>query len=258
MKSGRFIATYWTAVVLLCASAHAQDLNRVPDISRRVDAVDAPVHSDFVGRALQEHQLSQEPVKLPTTYSRWAFDFPGQPPATRYWPTQANILTSNAKPGEVENLSTLGSPSFQGGARTLASAVWSARSSELTINLVNKINSGKPDQHQSQFNSLTIGHTLNSSNDPKRPKTIRASLPSQPQTDGFSTPFRVRQFGVSNISSLPYLFSKTSSSSKRAAAKQHKRLLQQKIADDNRNSTTTGFSHHHRKLVDSPLAAKAK
>jgi hypothetical protein len=258
MKTGIFVAAFWATVALSYSSTFAQDTNRVPDIIRGLDAVDASAHSDVVERALREPQPSQEPVKLPATYSRWVLNSSDRPPATQYWPDHPKDTTSTAAPGDSESPSPLSSPSFQAGRQLLVSTVWSVPSSDPTTNLASDINPGKPQRKPGLFNSLAIGRTQNSPTDPQRLKTIRPPLSPQPQADGFSTPFRAVQFGVTNTSSQPYPFSETDFPSKRAGEKQQKRLPQQKLADGNRISAIRGFSNDHRKLTGSRLTAKTK
>jgi hypothetical protein len=242
MKTGVLIVACLTTLTLSCDGACAQDRNRVPDINQRVGAVDASVHTGVNDGALQEPQPSQEPIKLPTTYSRWTINFSGQPPATRYWAAHAKITTSAAPPGDGESPSTLNSPSFQAGPRPLASPVWSARSSDSRVNLVNDdSNSGKPDRQPGLFHNLDINRTQNSSTGPQSLKTILPSLSSQPQGDGYSTPFHEKHFGLTSDSSfLPPVFPGLTFSSQRDRATANRRKSHPKKRPDSKGTGDIG------------------
>lgn len=217
MNTHTFVATCWTALVISCGSAFAQDMNRVPDMKQGMDGVDASVHADVEERALQTPPPAQEPVKTQTTYSRWGINSSGQHPATRYGPAHTSITTSVEASGDGESPSNL-SPFFQAGARPLASLVWSARSSDPTVKLANGGNSGKPERQPDPFNGLDIGRTQYSTG-LQRFKTIVPPLSPQPQADGFSTPFREERFGLASGSFfLPPAFPKTIYSSQRDRA----------------------------------------
>jgi hypothetical protein len=216
MKTGIFITAFWASVALSCASACAQDTNRVPDIIQGVDAVDASVHSDSVERALQEPQPSKEHVKLPTTYSRWAFNSSGQIPATQSWSVHTLITTPTAAPADGKSSSTFSSPSFRAGAQPPASAGWPSHATDNKIAPENDVSFRKSERQPRLFNNLDIGRTQNGSTGPERLKTSAPPISSLPQADGLSTPFREKEFGLASDSfPLQTVFPKTSFSSQR-------------------------------------------
>jgi hypothetical protein len=257
MKTDIFVAAFCATLALSYSSAFAQDTNRVPEIIREVDAVDASVHSDVVERALQEPQPSQEPVKLPMIYSRWVLNSSGRPPATLYWPDPAKDTTSTAAPGDSDSPSPLRSPPFQAGRQMLAPTVWSARPRDPTANLVNEVNFVKHEWNPGLFNSLAISRTQNSSTDPQHLKTIVPPLSPQTEVDGFSTSFRAVQFAVADDPPWLYPSPKKTFSSKWSTRKQHKRLEGEKHADTGHSSAIKRFSSEHQKLAGSHLPPKA-
>ena len=190
MKTGIFITAFWASVALSCASACAQDTNRVPDIIQGVDAVDASIHSDSVERALQEPQPSKEHVKLPTTYSRWAFNSSGQISPTQYLPVYTIFTTSTAAPADGKSPSTFSRPSFRVGAQPPATAGWSSHATDTKIAPEKDVNFGKFERQPSLYNSLNISRTEHSSTGPQRLKTAVPPNSPLPQADGYLTPFR--------------------------------------------------------------------
>jgi hypothetical protein len=216
MRTGISITAFWASVALSCASACAQDTNRVPDIIQGVDAVDVSIHSDSVERALQKPQPSKEHVKLSTTYSRWAFNSSGQLPPTQYLPVYTIFTTSTAAPADGKSPSTFSSPSFRAGAQPPATAGWSSHATDTKIAPEKDVNFGKFERQPSLYNSLDIGRTQHSSTGPQRLKTAVPPNSPLPQADGYLTPFREKEFGLTNDSfSLPTAFPKTSFSSER-------------------------------------------
>src|SRR5712692_381076 len=89
MKTYLSILACLTTLVISCGIARAQDGKRVPEMNQGVDAVDASAHAGVDEVTVQAPQPSQEPVKPPTTYSRWGITASSQPPATQYWPAHA-------------------------------------------------------------------------------------------------------------------------------------------------------------------------
>jgi hypothetical protein len=259
MKTGIFIAAFWATVALSCANACAQDANRVAGDIQGIDAVDASVHSEVIDRALQEPQSSMARVKPPTIYSRWAFSTISQPLATRYWPPQTIISTSTAAQDDGERPSTLSGPSFQAGAQVLKYSDWSVRSSDPTGNLVSGDNSGKIKRQPGLFNNLSNGGTQNGLTGPQRHKTIVPSLSTQPQADGFSTPFSEMQFGSTNDgSSLPLAFPNATFSSHRDRGTASRRKSHpKKSLGSKKTSVAAGFPNGREKPNRSPLATKA-
>lgn len=73
-------------MMLSCTYACAQDTNRVLGANQDVSAVDVSVQAG-VGELAKQAPPSQEPGKIQTTYSRWAFQ-PSQSAATRFGPIQ--------------------------------------------------------------------------------------------------------------------------------------------------------------------------
>ena len=260
MKTGILIVACWTALALSCGAARAQDTNRVPDINQGVNAVDASVHAGVGDGTLQEPQPSQDPVKLPTTYSRWAFSPSGHPPSTQYWPAHAKIPPSAAAHGDGESPSTHSTPSFQAVARPLASIVWSARFSNPTVNLVNDSNSGKLERQPRLFHSLDIGRTEDGSTGPQLFKTKVPTLSPQPQADGFSTPFREGQFGLtSDSSSLPPVYPKSTFSSQRDRVTASRRKSHtKKSPDSNHTGAVAGFHSNQERASRTRLTTKAE
>lgn len=258
MKTAIFIAAFGATMVLSCASASAQGTNRVPNINQGADAVDASVHADAEEQGLQERQLSQEHVKLPTTYSRWAFNFSGQPLATQSWGAHTIIIPSIGASGDGESPSIL-SPSFQAGARPLPSTVWSVRSSAPQINMVIDRSSGEPERQLGLFRSLENGRTQYDSTGPQRVKTTVLPLSPQQQADGFSAPLRENQFSLASDSSLlPHVFPKTTSSSQRYRATASRRKSHPKKSLESKHTgTSTEFSSDREKPGRSRLTTKA-
>jgi hypothetical protein len=259
MKTAIFIAAFWAFVALSCANACAQDTNRVPDIIQGVDAVDASIHTDLVEKALQEPQPSQEPVKLPTTYSRWAFNSSGQLPATQSWPVHANITTSTVAPADGKSPLTFGSASFRAGAQPPASAGWSSHATDTKIAPENDVNFRKFERQPGLYNSLDIGRTQNGSTGPQRLKTTVPPNSPLPQADGYSTPFREKEFGLA-IDSFPLstAFPKTSFSSQRNQVTGSRRKSYPKKSPYSKHTgAIAGFSNGRENPGRSRLATKA-
>jgi hypothetical protein len=239
MKSG-LVILIWTATYLSCASARAQDTPPAPEskqeVNRNTTPVDAAVHADIDVRAKKPPQLlPQEPNKRPTatTYSRWGFQSPNQPPATPFSPANATTPTGIGSSSDNKNASTLGSPFFRPNLQPPRSVVWPTRLADFPNAVANDANSQKVSGESGRLGSSLRDHTLRGSTVPQSSKITVPSLSylQQPQTDGFSSPFPERQLGAtggenngSTLSSLPNPFPKKSPPAGQARSKveQHK------------------------------------
>ena len=134
-------------------AVRAQDSKRVPDLNQGVEAVDASVHAGVDEITVQDPQPNQEPLKPPTTSSRWGFAPSGQPPATQYWPARASLATSTGAQSDVKSALPPTSPSFQTGGQPPSSTNWSARPGDPSLDSPTDGNTGKPAPQLNHFNS---------------------------------------------------------------------------------------------------------
>jgi hypothetical protein len=253
----RILVVTWIVIGVVCTPAYAQDLNRVPDINKDVNAVDASVQAVVGDPSKQRTQPSQDPSKNQAPYSRWAFHPENQPPATQFSPTRATTLIPSG-PADGKNPSTLNSPSFRPEIQTPVSTDWHIRATDHAIASGNDGNPGKLEWRSILFHSLDIGRTEDRSTGPQSFKTEVPLLFPQSQTDGFSAPFRAVQFGIANTSSLSHSYPKTIFPSKRVTANQHKRFLHRQLAYSDLSRPNSRYSNDQRKLAGSRLVAKAK
>jgi hypothetical protein len=222
MKASIFIATCCAEIALSCASARAQDTNRV-QANLDASSVVASIQTDVAERRKQA-QPYQKPSRLPTNYSRWAFQSVNQPPAIQFWSTQATTRTSGAA-ADGNNPSALGSTAFHRGMQTSASTAWPDRASGCEITPTSDARSGKLDRQSSLFGGLSDGRRRCVTTALRLLKTDVPPISSRPRVGGFSAQLREKQFGLTNGSSFSSLFPKTtfSSNQDRAKAKQNKR-----------------------------------
>ena len=194
--------------------------------------MDASIHADVDELAKQRPQPSQQANIRPTNYSRWAFQSAKQPPATRFWPTQAATPVFAGTLADGKNPSILDNQSFQPGAQSPAFTVWPFRVAGSTISPASDGNSERLDRHPGRFGSLPVDRSHDGSTGPQLFKTAVPPFSPQPQTDGFSTTFREKRFGLTSTSPFPDSFPKATflSSRDRAKKKQNKSHLQ-KSAD---------------------------
>jgi hypothetical protein len=230
MKASVFIAICCAAMALSCASARAQDRNRVQDANQEASSVDSSVRADVAER-LKQVQPYQKPSKSPVNYSRWAFQSANQAPATRFWPTQVTTPSPGAT-ADGKNRSTLSSTSFHPGMQPSASTVWPDRAPDSKITPITDGHSGKLDRQPVLFGGLSVGRQRYVSTALQLLKTTVPPLSSRHRVGGFSTQFREKKFGLTNGFSFPTPFPKTtfSSSQDPVQAKQNKRHPQ-KSAD---------------------------
>ena len=285
MKIRRWIVAGWTTMIISCGAAFAQDTSRVPDLNQGVDAVDASVHAGVEERGLLTPQPSQEPAKLPTTYSRWGFNSSGQPPATQFWPAHSGTAASDPASDDGDSALIFSSPSFRAGGQPLSSTAQPARPSDPTLNSINGGNSRNPAQQQSHLNNLGAGPKQNGSTGPQHLKTVVPQISPQPQADGFSSPFPPNQFNPKQVDpkqvgpnqfdpdkfdpnkfelngptySSSRLFSQATFSSKRdrAEPKKHKRQSQKPLGS-NHTGAVAGFQSKPERPAGSQLTNKGE
>lgn len=244
MKNQLLILAGWLSLVIPSGTARAQDSKRVPDLNQGVDAVDASVHAGVDEITVQEPQPTQEPLKPPTTSSRWGFAPSEQPPATQYWPARASQAASTGTQSNVKTALTPTSPPFQAGGQPPSSTSWSALPGDPSFNSSMDGDTGNAAPQLSPFHNFNPGSAKKALARPERFRTDAPPLSTQPQlqfnglsspfssrpqsdgfstpfssqaeTDGFSTPF-IQQQLESNITriSSSHSFSQASPSSKR-------------------------------------------
>ncbi len=272
-KTHQSIAACLVILVFSCGVACAQDTNRVPDINQGVDAADASVHAGVDETAMRAPQPSQEPVKPPTTYSRWGFISSSQPAATLYWPVRAGIATSSEAPTNSASKLPYSKSSFRAGGAPATSTDWSARPGDPTLGSLSEGNSGNSAQQPSLSDNLTVRPMQNGLEGPQRLKTVLPSHPPEPQNEGFSTPFASRPWA--NAFSSPFSTNQSesigsshafsprlpqaNSASKRdrAEANQHEDQSR-KTQGSNHAGGVTRFTSKRESSAHSPLAFKAE
>jgi hypothetical protein len=188
MKNQLMILACWLSLVIPSGAIRAQDTNRVPDLNKGVDAVDASVHAGVDEITLQDPQPSQETLKPPTTSSHWGFASSGQPPATQYWPARASLATSSGTQSDGKTALAPTSPSFQAGGQQPPSTRWSARPGDPSLNSSIDRNTGNPATQLSPFNNLSPSPAKNALARPERFRTDAPPLSTQRQFNGSSSP----------------------------------------------------------------------
>jgi hypothetical protein len=249
MKSRIFIMT-WAAMALSCSLSRAQDTNRVPDINQGVDAIDPSVQADVEEPVKEKPQPSEKQSKRPTTYSRWSFQSPGQPPATRFWPIR-NPNSANTVGTRSDGKSLL----FHAETEPPASTSWPARGTDPTVTLPSDGNSGKP--RPRHLDSFSVDRAEHTSRGRQPLKTTINPTSQQPELDRFSAPFHEKQFGLTGTSPILNSFPKTTFSSNQgsAKAKQHKRLEKKPVGSIHTDSIDR-ISNAQRKLRGSEPTSK--
>lgn len=202
-KNHLLIVACWLSLVIPSATARAQDTNRVPDLNKGVDAVDASVHAGLDEIAVQDPQHTQEPLKPPTTSSHWGFASSGQAPAAHYWPARASLATSTGTQSDVKSALAPIGPSFQAGGQPPSSS-WSARPGDPLPDSSIDDKTENPAPQLSPINKFSHSPVKNALVRPERFRTdpppvstqpqlqfngLSSPFSSRPQSDGFSTPF---------------------------------------------------------------------
>lgn len=286
MKNHLLISACWLSLVIPGGVVRAQDTNRVPDLNQGVDAVDASVHAGVDEITVQDPQPAQEPLKPPTTSSRWGFAPSGQPPATQFRHARASIATSTGTQSDGKSALTPTGPSFQAAGQPPSSTSWSVHPSDPSLDSPVDGNTGNPAPRLRPFNNISQQSAKNAHARPERFRTDAPSLSTQPQSlfngisspfssrpqndgfatpfssqtekDGFSTPFVPQQLeSNSGRTSSSHSFSRASLSSKRdrSGVKASERLPH-KTPAVNHTGVFAGFQNKSQKQAHSWNANK--
>jgi hypothetical protein len=234
----------WIAVGMLCTLAHAQNMNRVPDANKDMNAVDASVHAGV--DEYQQAQSPQEVGKRPTTsivsYSHWAFQSVTELPTTRFWLLQA-AAPSATDVKDVARSSTVGGVPLGVGAQIPGSSGWPAPISTSTLTPPSNSNTEKVESLQGPFNTLSIARSQYGLAGSQRFNPAVPQLSPQAQIGEFVAPFHKKQFGLASDSSSPHVFPKKSFSSQRDQALASRRNSHPKKSPDSEHAgAIAGFS----------------
>jgi hypothetical protein len=175
----------WAATAAFCILAHGQDMNRVSDLNRDSNTVDASVRSDLAEPVQEKPQGFQKPSHR-TTYSRWLF--------------QTTTATStNAAP--VKDTSQ-----GNGEERPSSSVVWPHSATNSVPAPLSNSGPKKVDRQQNSVGASPADHDHYGS---IRLKPVGATA-TPPLPDSQDNHFRTRpyeqQFGVSNALSFQPCF----------------------------------------------------
>jgi hypothetical protein len=208
MKTSIFIAACGATLAFSCATTRAQDVTRVPDTNQDVNVVDASVHTDIDERMKQHPKASKQPDKRPTTYSRWAFQTTNQHPTTRFGSSKITAPAAAPDATDRQNPSNPDGTLFQAGAISPEHTFWPVQTTTSSNNLQTDDYARRVGRQPDFFGRVSVLTSL----------------------DGFSTPFRERQFGTStsSLSNLSNVFptESFSLSSDLASAKRRKSHVQ--------------------------------
>ncbi len=241
----------WITVAVSCIKAGAQDTSRVPDTNPQdASAVDASVHADIEDGAKQQPARQS---KRPTTgYSKWSLQSVNQNSATQFGAVQPTTSSLPGSSNSVRIPSAIGSPSVQVGKRD--------RVTDSAITPATKGNLGKTDRRSNLFGGPSADRLHDRSTAPSLFGTpVQSSFSPPPESSGFSTPSREKQFaglsGGLNASAFPNPFPKPAVSFSQEPAKvnNHKRVPLKRGVDKH-SGGVTGASTDRGKTNSRPAA----
>lgn len=242
----------WIIVAVSCIKAGAQDTSRVPDTnSQDASAVDASVHTDVEDGAKQQPARQS---KRPTSgYSKWSLQSVNQNSATQFGAGQPTTSSLVGSSNSAKNRSAIGSPSVQVGTRD--------RVTDSAITPATDGNLGKTDRRSNSFGGLSADRLHDRPTAPSLYGTPVQSFSPQPESPGFPTPSREKQFvglsGGLNTSAFPNPFPKPAYSFSQEPAKvnSHKRVPL-KRGGDKHSGGITGSSTDPGKTNSRPVAKR--
>jgi hypothetical protein len=127
MKFRTLITVSFAAIALTSSLVRAQDTTGASDPNQAAGAVDASTHSRVRDDANQEQQpeLPKDRSKVPTSYSRWAFQVATYPPVSRFGPVK-DATAAHELRGKTQNPSTPGQQ-FEPEMQPTVSSLWPDR-----------------------------------------------------------------------------------------------------------------------------------